>query len=158
MKTTESLSNQDLKNWILGYLSKPNVVFNGLPPCPYAKKAWLDGNVEIKKFVSYDQIRKSLKDIVGSRVKIFYYEYPILPSAEKLKSIVSWLGRECPDYIFYDEHPDTIEMIGDEVVNSGVTAIIIQERKDLLEKRAELEKTGYYDKWTPEMKERIFDR
>ena len=158
MKTTESLSNQDLKNWILGYLSKPNVVFNGLPPCPYAKKAWLDGNVEIKKFVSYDQIRKSLKDIVGSRVKIFYYEYPILPSAEKLKSIVSWLGRDYPDYIFYDEHPDTIEMIGDEVVNSGVTAIIIQERKDLLEKRAELEKTGYYDKWTPEMKERIFDR
>ena len=158
MKTTESLSNQDLKDWILGYLSKPNVVFNGLPPCPYAKKAWLDGNVEIKKFVSYDQIRNSLKDIVGSRVKIFYYEYPILPSAEKLKSIVSWLGRDYPDYIFYDEHPDTIEMIGDEVVNSGVTAIIIQERKDLLEKRAELKKTGYYDKWTPEMKERIFDR
>ena len=158
MKTTESSSNPDLQNWILGYLSKPNVVFNSLPPCPYAKKAWLDGNVEIKKFVSYDQIRNSLKDIVGSRVKIFYYEYPILPSAEKLKSIVSWLGRDYPDYIFYDEHPDTIEMIGEEVVNSGVTAIIIQERKDLLEKRAELKKTGYYDKWTPEMKERIFDR
>ena len=32
------------------------------------------------------------------------------------------------------------------------------ERKDLLEKRAELHKTGYYDKWAPEMKERIFDR
>ena len=158
MKTIGSSSNQNLKNWILDYLSKPNAIFNGLPPCPYAKKAWLDGNVEIKKFESYDQIRNSLKDIVGSVVKIFYYEHPILPSADKLKSIVSWLGKDNPDYIFYDEHPDTIEMIGDEVVNSGVTAIIIQERKDLLEKRAELQKTGYYDKWTPEMKERIFDR
>ena len=158
MKTTGSLSNQELQNWILSYLSKPNSIFNGLPPCPYAKKAWLDGNVEIKKFISYDQIRNSLKDIVGSRVKIFYYEYPIVPSAEKLKSIVSWLGRDNPDYIFYDEHPDTIEMIDDEMLNSGVTAIIVQERKDLLEKRAELQKTGYYDKWTPEMKERIFDR
>jgi len=158
MKTTGSLSNQELQNWILNYLSKPNAIFNGLPPCPYAKKAWLDGNVEIKKFISYDQIRNSLKDIVGSRVKIFYYEYPIIPSAEKLKSIVSWLGKDNPDYIFYDEHPDTIEMIDDEMLNSGVTAIIVQERKDLLEKRAELQKTGYYDKWTPEMKERIFDR
>ena len=158
MKTTESSSNPDLQSWILDYLSKPNAIFNGLPPCPYAKKAWLDGNVEIKKFESYDQIRNSLKDIVGSVVKIFYYEYPILPSADKLKSIVSWLGKDYPDYIFYDEHPDTIEKVGGEIINSGVTAIIVQDRKDLLEKRAELQKTGYYDKWTPEMKERIFDR
>ena len=158
MKTTESSSNQDLKDWILGYLSKPNAIFNGLPPCPHAKKAWLDGNVEIKKFVNYNMLRDTIKDIVGSQVKIFYYEYPLLPDADKLKNVVSWLSKEYPDYIFYDEHPDTIEMVGGEVINSGVSAIIVQDRKDLLEKRAELHKTGYYDKWTPEMKERIFDR
>ena len=158
MKTTESSSNQNLKNWILDYLSKPNPVFNNLPPCPFAKKAWLDGHVEIIKFESYDQIRQSIKEIVGSMVKIFYYEYPLLPTAEKLRTIVEWLGRDNPDYIFYDEHPNTVEEVGGEIVNSGVTAIIVQNRKDLLEKRAELHKTGYYDKWTPEMKERIFDR
>ena len=158
MKTTESSSNQDLRNWILDYLSKPNPVFNDLPPCPFAKKAWLDGNVEIIKFQNYDQLRDKIKNIVGSEVKIFYFEYPLLPRAEKLKSIVEWLGKDYPQYIFYDEHPDTIEKIGGEVVNSGVIAIIVQDRKDLLEKRAELHKTGYYDKWTPEMKERIFDR
>ncbi len=158
MKTTESSSNQKLKNWILDYLSKPNPVFNNLPPCPYAKKAWLDGHVEIIKFESYDQIKHSIKEIVGSMVKIFYYEYPLLPTAEKLKNIVEWLGKDNPDYIFYDEHPYTVEEVGGEIVNSGVTAIIVQDRKDLLEKRAELHKTGYYSKWTPEMKERIFDR
>ena len=158
MKTTGSSSNQNLKNWILDYLSKPNPVFNNMPPCPHAKKAWLDGNVEIKKFVNYDELEECIKDIVKSKVKIFYFEYPLLPSAEKLKSVVSWLGNKHPQFIFYDEHPDTIEEVGGEVVNSGVTAIIVQDRKDLLEKRAELHKTGYYDKWTPEMKERIFDR
>ena len=158
MKTTGSSSNQDLKNWILDYLSKPNPVFNDLPPCPFAKKAWLDGNVELKKFVNYEKLEESIKDIVGSKVKVFYFEYPLLPTAEKLKSVVSWLGTKHPQYIFYDEHPDTIEEVDGEVVNSGVTAIIVQDRKDLLEKRAELHKTGYYDKWTPEMKERIFER
>ena len=158
MKTTESSSNQNLKDWILDYLSKPNPVFNNLPPCPFAKKAWLDGNVEIKKFVNYDILQENIQDIVGSKVKIFYFEYPLLPRAEKLKNIVSWLGDKYPQFIFYDEHPDTVEQVGDEVVNSGVTAIIVQDRKDLLEKRAELHKTGYYDKWTPEMKEKIFDR
>ena len=158
MKTTESSSNQNLQDWILDYLSKPNPVFNNLPPCPFAKKAWLDGNVEIKKFVNYDILQENIQDIVGSKVKIFYFEYPLLPRAEKLKNIVSWLGDKYPQFIFYDEHPDTVEQVGDEVVNSGVTAIIVQDRKDLLEKRAELHKTGYYDKWTPEMKERIFER
>ena len=158
MKTTGLSSNQNLKNWILDYLSKPNPVFNNLPPCPFAKKAWLDGNVEIIKFVNYDELEEGIKDIVGSKVKIFYFEYPLLPTAEKLKNVVAWLGTKHSQFIFYDEHPDTIEKVGDEVVNSGVTAIIVQDRKDLLEKRAELHKTGYYDKWTPEMKERIFDR
>ena len=158
MKTTESSSNQNLKNWILDYLSKPNPVFNNMPPCPHAKKAWLDGNVEIKKFVNYDELEECIKDIVESRVKIFYFEYPLLPTAEKLKSVVSWLGIKHPQFIFYDEHPDTIEEVGGEVVNSGVTAIIVQDRKDLLEKRAELLKTGYYDNWTDEMKQRIMER
>ena len=158
MKTTGSSSNQNLKDWILDYLSKPNPVFNDLPPCPFAKKAWLDGNVELKKFVNYEKLEESIKDIVGSKVKVFYFEYPLLPTAEKLKSVVSWLGTKHPQFIFYDEHPDTIEEVDGEVVNSGVTAIIVQDRKDLLEKRAELHKTGYYDKWTPEMKEKIFDR
>ena len=158
MKTTESSSNQNLKNWILNYLSKPNPVFNNLPPCPYAKRAWLDGNVEIKKFINYDDLQESIKYVVGSKVTIFYFEYPFLPKVEKLKNLVSWLGGKYPDHIFYDEHPEIVEEVGGEVVNSGVTAIIIQDRKDLLEKRAELQNTGYYDKWTPEMKERIFDR
>ena len=158
MKTTESSSNQNLKNWILDYLSKPNPVFNNMPPCPHAKKAWLDGNVEIKKFVNYDELEECIKDIVESRVKIFYFEYPLLPTAKKLKSVVSWLGTKHPQFIFYDEHPDTIEEVGGEVVNSGVTAIIVQDRKDLLEKRAELQKTGYYDNWTDEMKQRIMER
>ena len=158
MKTTGSSSNQNLKNWILDYLSKPNPVFNNMPPCPHAKKAWLEGNVEIKKFVNYDELENGIKDLVGSKVKIFYFEYPLLPTAEKLKNVVSWLGTKHPQFIFYDEHPDMIEEVGGEVINSGVTAIIVQDRKDLLEKRAELHKTGYYDKWTPEMKERIFDR
>ena len=158
MKTIESSSNQKIEDWILNFLSKPNSVFDNIPPCPYAKKAWLDGNVEIKKFVNYDELEECIKDIVESKVKIFYFEYPLLPSAEKLKSVVSWLGNKHPQFIFYDEHPDTIEEVGGEVVNSGVTAIIVQDRKDLLEKRAELQKTGYYDNWTDEMKQRIIDR
>ena len=60
MKTTESSSNRDLQSWILDFLSEPNKVFDNLPPCPFAKKAWLDGNVEVKKFEGFDSLDKDL--------------------------------------------------------------------------------------------------
>ena len=60
MKTTESSSNPDLQSWILDFLSKPNKVFDNLPPCPFAKKAWLDGNVEVKKFEGFDSLDKDV--------------------------------------------------------------------------------------------------
>jgi len=36
--------------------------------------------------------------------------------------------------------------------------LIVQGRKHLEDAREVLKKTNYYDKWTPEMKERIIDR
>ena len=63
-----------------------------------------------------------------------------------------------PEFLFYDEHPDQVEKVSNVIINSGLALLIVQKRKELEEARAELMKTGYYDKWTPEMKERIFDR
>ena len=36
-----------IDDWIQNFLSKPSKTFNNLPPCPYAKKAWLDNKVDI---------------------------------------------------------------------------------------------------------------
>ncbi|NCX75013.1 MAG: hypothetical protein EBW91_03790, partial [Proteobacteria bacterium] len=37
----------DIQNWILNFLSKPNDVFAKFPPCPFAKRAWLDDKVAV---------------------------------------------------------------------------------------------------------------
>ena len=146
-----------VEDWINDLLSVPNPAFEGMPPCPYAKKAWLDGNVIVKKFINYSDFEKEIKD-VNEKVMIFYFTYPQLPSSDMLERIVGMYKRRRPDLIFYDEHPDTIEEVAGVKMNSGMCAIIVQDRKDLLEKRAELKKTGYYSNWNPEMKERIFER
>ena len=48
---SKKIHSQDLasniESWILNTLSTRSEVFNGLPPCPYAKSAWLDGKVQI---------------------------------------------------------------------------------------------------------------
>ena len=156
MKTTESSSNQ-LENWILDFLSKPNPAFDNLPPCPYAKKAWVDGNVEIKQFENFSKFHDDLSNLT-KEVVIYYFKDTVLPTCTDLEKIAEEYNKKYPKLLFYDEHPDSIEEVSGVHINSGVCALIVQDRKDLLEKREELKKTGYYDKWSSDMKERIMDR
>ena len=155
MQTTELSSNQLIENWILDVLSKPNSKFADMPPCPFARKAWAEGKVVIKKFVSFNQVKEDIK-FVKDRVMIFTFGENCLPTCKDLAILAKDFNLQFPDLVFYDEHPDTIEEVGGVKLNSGMCALIVQNRKEILEKRAELQKTGYYDNWKPEMKERIF--
>ena len=158
MRTTGSSSNQDLQDWILGYLSKPNPVFNGMPPCPHAKKAWLDGNVEVKEFQSFASMRKDL-DEWNKEVVIYLFQYTTLPRCGELESLSSKFNEQYPDFLFLEESPDLVEDVGGVIVNQGdLCMMIVQKRKEVEEAREELKKTGYYDNWTVEMKDRIMNR
>ena len=35
----------DIRTWSKDFLEVPNAKLNGLPPCPYARKAWADDKV-----------------------------------------------------------------------------------------------------------------
>ena len=85
MKTTESSSNPDLQSWILDFLSKPNKVFDNLPPCPFAKKAWMDGNVEVKKF---EGLKLLDKDLDNWNKEVVIYEFEDTPGLERELEIV----------------------------------------------------------------------
>ena len=156
MKTTESSSNPDLQSWILDFLSEPNKVYDNLPPCPFAKKAWLDGNVEVKKFAGFESLDKDLSNWDKEVVIYEFEDTPYLPHDLEITCAV--YHDRYPEFIFYDEHPTQIEEVSGVIINSGLALLIVQKRKELEEARAQLMKTGYYDNWTPEMKERIIER
>ena len=158
MNTIESSSNQKIEDWILDFLSQPNSAFDNLPPCPYAKKAWLDGNVEVKEFVSFAEMRKDL-DEWNNEVIIYLFQYTTLPRCTELQILASKFNEEYPEFLFLEESPDLVEDVGGVIVNQGeLCMMLVQKRKPLEEAREELMKTGYYDNWTEDMKERIMDR
>ena len=151
------MENQ-VEDWINQLLSVPNPAFAGMPPCPYAKKAWLDGSVEVKKFEGFESLDKDLVNW-NDKIEVIIYEFedtPYLPHDLEITCAV--YHDRYPDFIFYDEHPAQIEEVSGVIINSGLALLIVQKRKELEEARAELMKTGYYDNWTPEMKERIIER
>ena len=158
MTTIESSSNQKIEDWILDFLSKPNVAFDNIPPCPYAKKAWLDGNVEVKEFISFAEMRKDI-DNWNKEVIIYLFQETMLPRCTELQVLASKFNDEFPDFLFLEETPELVEDVAGVIVNQGdLCMMIVQKRKELEEAREELKKTGYYDNWTEEMKERIMDR
>ena len=158
MKTIESSSNQKIEDWILDFLSKPNEVFDNLPPCPFAKRAWLDGNVEVKEFVSFNDLRRDLRHW-DKEVVIYLFQTNILPTCSDLEILSKSFNDQYPEFLFLEETLDLIEDVGGVIVNQGeLCMMIVQKRKEVEEAREELKKTGYYDNWTPEMKERIIDR
>ncbi len=145
---------EKIEEWVLNTLSEPHNKFGDLPPCPYAKKAWLDGNVEVKMWKDFGSFRYDKWE-----KEVTIYVMDPYTSPEFLSQIAKNYNKLYPDYLFLEEHPDLVEDVGGFVVNQGeLILLIVQERKPLEEARDKLQGTTYYEHWTPEMKERIIER
>ena len=135
-------------------LDTPNSKFGNLPPCPYAKKAWVEGNVSVKMF---DDVQSFTPQDWDKEVNIYVMNPWI--SSELLSEMAKNYNSMYSDYLFLEEHPDLIEDVGGFVVNQGkLILLIVQDRKPLEEARKKLQETNYYENWTPEMKKRIIER
>ena len=83
----------------------------------------------------------------------------MLPTCNDLEILAKSFNDQYPEFLFLEETPDLVEDVGGVIVNQGeLCMMIVQKRKEVEEAREELKKTGYYDNWTPEMKERIINR
>ena len=143
-----------IETWITTVLDTPNSKFGNLPPCPYAKKAWVEGNVSIKMF---DDVQSFTPQDWDKEVNIYVMNPWI--SSELLSEMAKNYNNMYSDYLFLEEHPDLIEDVGGFVVNQGkLILLIVQDRKPLEEARKKLQETNYYENWTSEMKKRIIER
>tara|TARA_B100000401_G_C52688365_1_gene663234 strand:+ start:266 stop:724 length:459 start_codon:yes stop_codon:yes gene_type:complete len=143
-----------IETWITTVLDSPNSKFGNLPPCPYAKKAWVEGNVSVKMF---DDVQSFTPQDWDKEVNIYVMNPWI--SSELLSEMAKNYNSMYSDYLFLEEHPDLIEDVGGFVVNQGkLILLIVQDRKPLEEARKKLQETNYYENWTPEMKKRIIER
>jgi hypothetical protein len=145
--------HDDIEDWVMKVLSKPEKVFANLPPCPFAKKAWMENKVDVKNFVSFEQLEEDIKNL--KEVMIFRFGSIV---AEDLEDIAKEYNKKYPNLLFLEEHPDLVETFDGLVVNQGTSMLIVQDRKELEDARKQLKKTGYYDNWSEELKDRILNR
>ena len=143
-----------LQDWF-DFIQKPNKSFDNMPPCPFAKSAFQRKKIEIVEY-------KNMLTVIEYMMKPWEKEVVIFVLQDYGAAYLQWLaiklGIMYPDFIFLEDHPDLEENIDGQIMNSGKVLLLVQERKELEEARKDLMKTKYYDKWTLELKQRIFNR
>ena len=145
-------------NWILNFLSKPHEVFDGMPPCPYAKRALLEGKVLVKHISSQElvlSIQSYKQRFTNNKDVVLICVDPQSITPDELSN----LCISTDEFVLLDDHPDSIEEVKGVVLNQGNYAIVfMQRRSQLTAARAELEKTGYYKNFSSSYKEVIQNR
>jgi hypothetical protein len=134
-----------IADWIVSYLAVPSSAFNNLPPCPYAKQAWLDNKV----YITADSVGAEYKQLLDRYEVIIYAFDPKEISSEDLSNLAASLSDE--KIVALDDHPDHEESVGDVILNNGKYALLlVQERTKLNKARKILKSKGYYDSWSPQ--------
>ena len=143
-----------LQQWI-EFLQKPSKAFSGLPPCPFSKASFQNNKVEIIDYVNLLQVIEYMNKPWEKDVVIFVMKNE---SVHYIEHIALKLSVMYPDFIFLEEHPDLVEEIDGVKMNSGMCMLLVQNRKHLEDARSDLKKTEYYNKWTQELKDRIWNK
>ena len=140
---------KEIQKWIEKFVSKPNKLLNGFPPCPYARTALI-------KYVETDHVNM-LFDIMlewNDDVEVVVLHTPTENyTPEGLRFIVNKFNQIAmkEDIVALEDHPDDIENVNGVKMNFGKCIIILVQRLSKINKASHvLKEKGYYDVWSKE--------
>ena len=155
------LIKQHLDDWIKNFVEVPHPALGGWPPCPYARKARLDQDYDVRLGLApiHDLIQISRTGLGNKSVVIFVYD-PVLISYEELNHAVDTINQKFlleKDLIALEDHPADLEMVNGVVMNQGTYALIlVQDSKDLNQKACAVAHKGFYDNWPKKYLTQLF--
>jgi len=161
----EAKIEKEIKAWSSSVLEKPNPYFNNLPPCPYARSAWIKNKVAI--IFNHENNYQSLYSCISQFDE--QYEIAVLvdlgnvKNADDFHQYLDSLNQVISEGMFIDKdiwlmgfHPedepsDFVEEIEfDPLVEKPYAMIFVQRLSKLQEAADKLLKKGYYDSYDAE--------
>ena len=146
-------AKHDIEQWIVDFVEKPNPLLNNWPPCPYARQARLNQQVDIRSgcFNPVDDIKQA--DLGEFEVVAYVYDRTRW-SADEFNELVetvniSYLAQR--GLIALADHPDDVETVAGVEMNQGTYAIVFVQDLDKLNHFARiLGKRDFYKDWPEE--------
>ena len=150
----------DIERWIANFVEVPHPALGGWAPCPYARKARLDRDFEVRlgQDPYWDACQVSLHGLTKS-VVIYAYDSALwshMEFAYKLEQANQhWLLPH--DLIGLEDHPKDPEIVNGVAMNQGTYALmLLQNLTDLNEKARLIARRGFYDTWPEPYLQQLF--
>lgn len=141
----------DIERWMANFVEVPHPALGGWAPCPYARKARLDRDFEVRLGVNpYFDLRVVGQTGINRSVIIFAYESASY-TAEQFHTQIESANLEfllARDLLALEDHPDLPETVNGVSMNQGQYALVlVQSLSDLTEKARTIASKGFYTGW-----------
>lgn len=142
---------QDIQNWIVNFVEVPHPALGGWAPCPYARKARLDRDFEVRIGRNpFEDLISISYEILPKSVVIIAYD-PAHHPYEAFHREIEWANQRHllpKNLLALEDHPADPEIVNGVCMNQGTYALaLVQSLSDLNEKAQLVAKKGFYDTW-----------
>jgi hypothetical protein len=150
-----------IEHWIETFVEVPHPALGGWAPCPYARKARIDRDFEVRLglAVIHDLIKISKHGLGGKSVVIVAYDinqYDYSTFSRDL-NIANKEFLLPNNLLALEDHPNDPEIVNGVVMNQGTYALaLVQSLSDLDDKAQLIARKGFYDTWPKEYLEVLF--
>ncbi len=117
----------DIRKWSHDFLEVPNKMLNGLPPCPYARKAWAENKVTFSINTGLEGLRVAIEEFDTHDYDIVVwaeedpYEMEYLDGfCDGVNEALSLVGKDMHLMVFHPDY-DATEAGLDFLDDQGIT-------------------------------------
>lgn len=150
----------DIERWIANFVEVPHPALGGWAPCPYARKARLDRDFEVRLGINpYFDLKVVAQTGIAQSVVIFVYESTTY-SYEQFHAHIESANTEFllgQDLLALEDHPAAPEIVNGVAMNQGTYALaLVQNLTDLNNKARAMARKGFYDDWPEDYLQELF--
>jgi hypothetical protein len=143
-------AKQDITDWVIDFVEKPNPLLNGWAPCPYARRARVDNKFDIRPG-AINPISDCAFQLMDTLDVIAYVYAAERFSAEEFNEMIDNLNiwHLQPRGMFaLADHPADVETVNGVAMNQGTYAIcFLQDLTKLNSHAVMLAEKGFYNNW-----------
>lgn len=150
----------DIERWIANFVEVPHPALGGWAPCPYARRARLDQDFEVRIGVNpYFDLKVVAQTGISKSVVIFAYESTAY-TAKQFNVMINSANTEFligRDLLALEDHPNSAETVNGVVMNQGTYALaLVQNLNDLNVKAQAIARKGFYESWPESYLQELF--
>lgn len=157
IEKTKGLEWEHIMAWA-ERVSQPLAENNGWPMCPFARKAIVNKSVRVWRVDNYHDLVELAKNL---EPRAWALDVAVFSRSDNLDSMAADINAdlgEVYNVVALADNPNHHgDIAGHNPSNGRFPIILLQDRDDLMHRRASLKSTNYYDSWSQWYKDYVLN-